>query len=116
MATQASLIPKIAPARRRLIRGAEVRNRSGLSKTSIWRRVRDGTFPKPVKSSPGCVAWLEDEVDAWIVDRITARDSENRVRTGYAAHKKSTHVAPVAPAPGNREASSKQGETIPAQR
>ena len=74
MATQVSLIPKIAPARRRLIRNAEVRNRSGLSKTSIWRRVRDGTFPKPVKSSPGCVAWLEDEIDAWINSRVTARD------------------------------------------
>ncbi len=43
MATQASLIPKIAAARRRLIRNAEVRNRTGLSKTSIWRGGHNGT-------------------------------------------------------------------------
>jgi len=76
MATQAFLIPKIAAARRRLIRNAEVRNRTGLSKTSIWRGQRNGTFPKPIKSSPGCVAWLEDEIEAWIDSRVTARDCQ----------------------------------------
>jgi prophage regulatory protein len=78
MATRSPLKPNIAPSRRRLIRNAEVRNRTGLSKTSLWRGGRDGTFPKPVKSSPGCVAWLEDEVEAWIDSRVTARDRESR--------------------------------------
>jgi prophage regulatory protein len=83
-------IPKIAPARRRLIRRPVVEDRTGLSKTSIWRGGQQGTFPKPVKSSPGCVAWLEDEVDAWIASRVAARDStdrENPVITSQPARK-----------------------------
>ena len=61
---------------RRLIRFPEVRRRTGLSKTTAWRGIRRGWFPKPVRLSPGCVAWVEDELDAWIEARLAARDRE----------------------------------------
>jgi predicted DNA-binding transcriptional regulator AlpA len=32
-------------------------------------------FPKPIRVSPGTVAWVEAEVDAWIARQIAARDS-----------------------------------------
>ena len=59
----------------RFIRYPEVQQRTGLSKTTIWRRVRDGSFSKPVHLSHGVVAWLEDEVVAWIDARIAERDA-----------------------------------------
>ena len=36
--------------------------------------VRHGWFPKPVRLSPGCVAWLESDLETWIDGRLEARD------------------------------------------
>ena len=53
----------------RLIRLAQVTHRVGLSATTIWRQRHAGRFPQPVQISPGCVAWREADVDAWIESR-----------------------------------------------
>jgi prophage regulatory protein len=58
---------------RRLIRLPEVRSRTGLSKTTIWRHTRRGEFPKPVTLTRGTIGWVEEEVDDWIDARIEAR-------------------------------------------
>ena len=34
--------------------------------TSIWRRVKAGTFPKPIKLGPMTTAWRVEDVRAWI--------------------------------------------------
>ena len=44
-----------------------VRVRTGLSRSTIYLRVTEGRFPKPVCA----VGWVEAEVDAWIRERIT---------------------------------------------
>ena len=46
--------PPTAPGRR-LIRLPEVRARTGLSKTTIWRHTRSGRFPKPLTLTSGTV-------------------------------------------------------------
>jgi prophage regulatory protein len=60
---------------RRLIRWAEVKKRTGLSRTTIWREVRARRFPPPVSMSPGTSAWVEEEIDAAIEQRIAARNA-----------------------------------------
>lgn len=50
----------------RLLRFGEVRQRTGLSRSTIWRMERSGMFPKRVKVSVNVVAWREDEVGEWI--------------------------------------------------
>lgn len=68
-----------AEAPRRLLPGSKVYGRDSittLSRTSVWRRVVDGTFPKPVKLGPVRRAWLEDEVMEWVERRAAARDGE----------------------------------------
>jgi len=52
------------------IGSAEVCRRSGLSRSTIWRRMRDGSFPQSVRISKGRVAWIEAEIDAWCKERI----------------------------------------------
>ena len=37
-----------------------------LVPSSIWRLVKKGTFPKPVKLSENCTAWKVEEVRAWL--------------------------------------------------
>lgn len=59
---------------RRLIRLPAVIDRTGLSKSTIYARAAAGTFPKPVPLGNSLSGWVEDEVQAWIDDRINARD------------------------------------------
>ncbi len=57
----------------RLLHYREVVARTGLSRTTIWRLVRAGDFPRPVRISPGRTGFLEDEVSDWIETKRTAR-------------------------------------------
>jgi len=69
----------------RFIRLNEVLSRTGYGRTSIYRKMEDGDFPKSVKLGgppidprafdSRAVAWIEDEVDQWIESRIEKRDS-----------------------------------------
>jgi len=56
----------------RLLPPPVVSDRTSLSRTTLWRLVRDGGFPPPVKVSPGRVAWPEATVNAWINARSEA--------------------------------------------
>ena len=55
-----------------------VKARTGLSRSEIYRRVALGTFPAPVKLSASdtarASAWVGSEIDAFIGERIAARD------------------------------------------
>jgi prophage regulatory protein len=59
----------------RLIRLPEVKARVGLSRSSIYLRISEGTFPGPVRLGARSVAWTEPSIDAWIDARI-AGESE----------------------------------------
>jgi prophage regulatory protein len=56
----------------RIIRRREVRRRTGLSETTIWRKERDRTFPQRVKlnADGSAIGYLEHEVDQWVRDRV----------------------------------------------
>lgn len=56
----------------RLIRLAEVMRRVGLGRSTIYRWMGEGRFPKPVKLGAHMVAWPEDTIDVWIAS--TQRD------------------------------------------
>ncbi|MPW04854.1 AlpA family phage regulatory protein [Paraburkholderia sp. CNPSo 3155] len=59
----------------RLVRLPEVRARTGLKTTTIYRRMNEGTFPRPVPIGGSRVAWLESQVDAWIAARIAEAEA-----------------------------------------
>lgn len=64
----------------KLIRFPEVMSRTGYGRTSIYRKMEDGSFPRSLKlggppKDPNvfdsrAIAWIEDEVDQWIESRI----------------------------------------------
>ena len=56
----------------RMLRFPAVHDRTGLSRTTVWRLERAGEFPRHRRLSANTVAWAEDEVDAWIRERIGA--------------------------------------------
>ena len=55
----------------RVLRFQAVRDRTGLSRSTIWRLERRGTFPRHRRISLNAVGWIEHEVDAWIQSRTT---------------------------------------------
>ena len=75
----------IMKPKHRFIRLNEVMSRTGYGRTSIYRKMEDGTFPKSLKlggppKDPNefdsrAVAWIEDELDQWMESRIEDRVS-----------------------------------------
>ena len=53
----------------RMLRFPVVRERTGLSRTTVWRMERRGEFPAHCQLSANTVGWLEEEVTAWIRSR-----------------------------------------------
>lgn len=56
----------------RFLRLPEVLARTGLSRSTIYVRLEQGRFPKPVSLGARAVGWIESEVDEWIQKRIAA--------------------------------------------
>ena len=50
----------------RLLRFPDVRDRTGLSRSTVWRLERQGLFPRHRRVSANVVAWVEAEVSEWI--------------------------------------------------
>lgn len=37
-----------------------------LSRSTLWRKIRSGDFPRPVRISTNAVAWRADDIRCWI--------------------------------------------------
>ena len=63
---------------RRILRLAAVEDASGLKKSSIYAKIAEGTFPKPIPLGERAVGWLENEIADWRADQIAKRDHGQR--------------------------------------
>ena len=52
-----------------LLRLPEVTKRTGLSRSTIYAYIERKEFPKPVKIGLRAVAWLETDINTWILER-----------------------------------------------
>jgi len=59
-----------------ILRLPDVKRSTGLSRSTIYLRIAQGTFPKPVSLGGRAVGWLEAEVQQWLQRRIEASRSE----------------------------------------
>ena len=59
----------------KLMRLPEVSDTTGLGRSAIYERIAEGTFPKQVPLGGRAVAWVSDEIYAWIAARIEERDA-----------------------------------------
>ncbi len=51
----------------RILRRKQVESRTGLSRSTIYARIAEGSFPRPIDLGGGrAVGWLESEIDAWL--------------------------------------------------
>jgi prophage regulatory protein len=61
----------------RIIRLSTVLSRSGLSRSTVYRKMDEGTFPPKVKLSLNGVGWRESELNRWIANPVGYRPSAN---------------------------------------
>jgi prophage regulatory protein len=60
----------------KILRLPEVIQRTGLSKSSIYAFVSEGTFPQSISLGARAVGWSESELNSWIEQRIA--DSQRK--------------------------------------
>jgi len=54
------------------LRLPEVKEVTGLSKSTIYARIAEGTFPKQIPIGPRLVVWLESDIQNWIAEQVSA--------------------------------------------
>ena len=52
-----------------LLRMYQVENATGLKKSALYQRIKDGSFPAAVRLGPKSVAWKSNEIQEWIESR-----------------------------------------------
>lgn len=70
----------------RIIRLKEVIDSTGLARSTIYKYIGEGSFPKPVSLGDRCVGWVDSEVHDWILARIEERDLAEEVTARSAGH------------------------------
>ncbi|WP_350627990.1 AlpA family transcriptional regulator [Pseudoalteromonas sp. CAL260-MNA-CIBAN-0059] len=48
--------------------------KTSLGRSTIYEFIAEGTFPKQISLGAKSVAWLESEIDDWIMERISERE------------------------------------------
>ena len=63
---------------RKILRLPQVEEATGESRSTIYKRISEGEFPKPVKLGAKSVGWPEDEVAAYI-DAASLRETQPQI-------------------------------------
>jgi prophage regulatory protein len=59
-----------------LLRLPQVKAQTGLSRSSLYRRIAMGAFPAPIKIGARASAWSSAEIEGWVAERIAQRDAK----------------------------------------
>ncbi len=65
-----------------ILRLPAVKTRTGLSRSTIYLRISEGSFPKPVSLGGRAVGWIEAEVNDWLNQQIEASRSSQPTERG----------------------------------
>ena len=66
---------KLSEEKISILRRKQVEKRTGLSRSTSYLRIQEGTFPRPIKLGARAVGWLENEIEAWLAARMEIRDN-----------------------------------------
>jgi len=60
----------------RILRINTVLERTGLTRSTLYRKINDGTFPRQVAISSRCAGWRESAVNDWMRNPMFYRVDE----------------------------------------
>jgi prophage regulatory protein len=63
------------PEPEKILRMRTVLDRTGLSRSTIYRKMREGTFPRQVEISEHCRGWRESAINRWMADPAAYREN-----------------------------------------
>jgi prophage regulatory protein len=69
-----------------ILRLPSVKARTGLSRSTIYLHVADGSFPRPVSLGARAVGWVESEIEGWISRKIAASRASSPANANCEAH------------------------------
>jgi len=61
-----------------ILRLPAVKARTGLSRSTLYLRVSQGEFPRPISLGPRAVGWVEAHVEAWLSQQIERSSAKGR--------------------------------------
>lgn len=64
-----------------ILREYQVKGRTGLSASTVWRLEKNGSFPKRVQLSKNAVGWYEHEIESWIETRRSNCEHKHAINT-----------------------------------
>lgn len=56
----------------RILRLKQAKERTGLSRSTLYALIKEGKFPTPIALGARAVGWLSSDIDAWIEARVKA--------------------------------------------
>ena len=62
----------VCPPAGRLLRRTDLEARLGVTRATIYRLMREGDLPSPIRIGARAVRWHESEIDAWLASRPRA--------------------------------------------
>lgn len=66
------------PEQERILRMRTVLQRIGLSRSTVYRKMKEGTFPCQVRLSEHCSGWRESEINRWINDPVRYGEADRK--------------------------------------
>jgi prophage regulatory protein len=64
------------PAPDRIVRLNTVLARTGLSRSTIYRKIAEGTFPAQLRISVNGAGWRESDINRWVANPVAWRPEE----------------------------------------
>ncbi|MFC4241648.1 AlpA family transcriptional regulator [Marinobacter oulmenensis] len=58
----------------RILRLRDVMDKTGLARSTVYKYIEAGTFPKPIDLGGRSVGWVDEEINDWILEKINQRD------------------------------------------
>ncbi len=65
-----------------ILRRREVEKQTGLSRSTIYQRIREKSFPLPISLGSKSVGWIKSEIDEWIAERVKFSRPSYSARSG----------------------------------
>ena len=53
----------------KILRRTQVEERIGLSRSTLYSMIAEGTFPKPIRIGKRAVGWTESSLTAWLTSK-----------------------------------------------
>ncbi|MDU0957406.1 MAG: AlpA family phage regulatory protein [Bradyrhizobium sp.] len=66
----------------RIVRLKTVLARTGLSRSTIYRKIGEGSFPAQLRISVNGAGWRESDIDRWVANPVAWRPGSGRGRDG----------------------------------